>query len=45
MEAEALYETQVDKPLEAASEKLGDTQGDVEGKGLFDTLADSLEKF
>lgn len=45
VEAEALFETQVDTPSEANAERLGDTQGDVEGKGLFDTLADTLEEF
>ena len=39
VEAEALFETQVDTPLEANAERLGYTQGDVQGKRLFDTLA------
>jgi len=45
VEAEALIETQVDRPSEANAERLGDTTGNVEEKGLFDTLADTLEEF
>ena len=43
VEAEALFETQVDTPLEANAERLGDTPGDVESKRLFDTLAESRD--
>ena len=43
VEAEALFETQVDTPLEANAERLGDTPGDVQGKRLFDTLAESRD--
>ena len=43
VEAEALFETQVDTPLEANAERLGDTPGDVESKRLFDTLAKSRD--
>ena len=45
VEAEALFETQVDTPLEANAERLGDTQGDAEGKGVFDKLAVTLKEF
>ena len=45
VEAEAFLQTQVDTPLEANAQRLGDTQGDVENKSLFDTLADTLQEF
>ena len=43
VEAKALFETQVDTPLEANAERLGDTPGDVQSKRLFDTLAESRD--
>ena len=45
VEAEALFETQVDTPLEANAERLGDTQGNVQGNGVSDALAVTLKEF